>query len=151
MQGYRKIRVIASTKPRLIRPAELGLPAQKGFYMVVSCFSGTLVLVFISDLGYGRLCPTEGWHIDFMLHLCLETGWEWCWRALQVPSRGPWSFWIFAHPMAQASCNLCAYVGSALQRACPEKYNRAVLLFHCFRFLCHSSHKKHHQQRTQNK
>lgn len=85
MQGYRKIRVIASTKPRLIRPAELGLPAQKGFYMVVSCFSGTLVLVFISDLGMVGCAPLT----DGTLILCCICAWRLVGNGAGEPSRCP--------------------------------------------------------------
>lgn len=49
-----------------------------------------------------------------------------------VLSRAPWSFGMFVHPAAQESSSLCAYVGSALHCACPEKYNRPVLLFQVF-------------------
>jgi len=131
------------------KAAELGLCAQKGFLHGGFLFSGTLMPVLVGGLGDGGLCPADPWCVDFMLHPCLERGWERCCGAPQVPSKGPWSFWKLAQPMAPAS--LCAYVGSAPQPACPEKYNRAVLLFGCCRFLCHSSHEKQHRQRAPNK
>lgn len=39
---------------------------------------------------------------------------------------------MFARPAARAASGLSAYVGSALRCACPEKYNRAVLLSQVF-------------------
>lgn len=47
-------------------------------------------LVFSSNLGCSRLCPTDWWwHIDLALHPCLGSGGERRWRAPACPAKGP--------------------------------------------------------------
>lgn len=45
--------------------------------------------MFSSDWGCGRLCPTDWWHVDVVLHPCLGSARERCWRAAACLAKGP--------------------------------------------------------------